>query len=65
MATVAGSGEMLLDDVRTKAARLGYSRRTAKAYTYWIRRFILFHPPSLASRGPLDGERKSQAGGGL
>lgn len=34
---------MLLDDVRERVAVLGYSGRTADAYTYWIRRFILFH----------------------
>jgi integron integrase len=34
---------MLRDDVRSRASRLGYSPKTAKAYWYWIRRFILFH----------------------
>jgi integron integrase len=34
---------MLLDDVRAAIARRGYSARTAEAYVYWVRRFILFH----------------------
>lgn len=34
---------MLLDDVRANVLRLGFSSRTAEAYIYWIRRYILFH----------------------
>lgn len=34
---------MLLDDVRQRAAMLGYSPNTAERYVYWIRRFIRFH----------------------
>ncbi len=33
----------LLDQVRTIAALRHLSPRTAEAYTYWIKRFILFH----------------------
>jgi integron integrase len=33
----------LLDQVRTTAALRHLSARTAEAYTYWIKRFILFH----------------------
>jgi integron integrase len=33
----------LLDRVRATVRRLHYSRRTEKAYVYWIRRFIFHH----------------------
>lgn len=39
----AGGGRVLLDDVRTCVARLGYSPRTGEAYVYWVRRYVLFH----------------------
>lgn len=34
---------MLIDDVVNRVRRLNYSTRTETAYTYWIKRFILFH----------------------
>ncbi len=33
----------LLDQVRERIRYLHYSRRTAEAYVFWIKRFILFH----------------------
>ena len=33
----------LLDRVRDRIRRKGYSIRTEKSYAHWIRRFILFH----------------------
>lgn len=33
----------LLDRVRDRIQRKGYSIRTEKSYAHWIRRFILFH----------------------
>lgn len=33
----------LLDRVRDRTRRKGYSIRTEKSYAHWIRRFILFH----------------------
>jgi integron integrase len=43
----------LLDQVRSRCRRLGYSVRTERAYASWIRRFVLFngkrHPRELGS----------------
>jgi integron integrase len=33
----------LLDQVQDRIRTLHYSRRTGKSYSYWIRKFILFH----------------------
>src|SRR3990167_3090967 len=33
----------LLDRVRDRIRRKGYSLRTEKSYAHWIKRFILFH----------------------
>jgi len=40
---VETSGPRLLDQVRQEIRTRHYSRRTARAYTGWIRRFIHFH----------------------
>jgi hypothetical protein len=37
------TGVRLLDQVRAAIRLRHYSRRTEKAYTGWIRRFVLFH----------------------
>src|SRR5690242_588401 len=43
----------LLDAVRATIRRLHYSRRTEKAYVFWVRRFVLFnrrkHPLDMGS----------------
>lgn len=39
----SAEGPKLFDRVRGEIYRRNYSRRTAKAYIGWIRRFILFH----------------------
>jgi integron integrase len=36
-------GPRLLDEVRNRIRTKHYSRRTEESYTYWIKRFILFH----------------------
>ena len=50
---VSGGKPRLLDQVRSRIRYLHYSRRTEKAYTYWIRRFILFndkrHPTEMGA----------------
>ena len=38
-----GSKPKLLDQVRAAIRIRHYSRRTEKAYVYWIRRFVIFH----------------------
>ena len=45
----------LLDQVREKLRLKHYSFRTEGTYTYWIKRFILFHgkrhPAEMGARG--------------
>jgi integron integrase len=38
-----GGAPKLLDRVRDRIRRKGYSLRTEKSYAHWIKRFILFH----------------------
>ena len=33
----------LLTAIRTEIRRLGYSYRTEKSYTNWVKRFVYFH----------------------
>jgi integron integrase len=42
-ATSPSSQPKLLDQVRDRIRRKGYSIRTEKSYAHWIKRFILFH----------------------
>ena len=42
-ASQSASQPKLLDQVRDRIRRKGYSIRTEKSYAHWIRRFILFH----------------------
>lgn len=42
-APASASQPKLLDQVRDRIRRKGYSIRTEKSYAHWIRRFILFH----------------------
>lgn len=46
----SASQPKLLDQVRDRIRRKGYSIRTEKSYAHWIRRFILFH----GKRHPVD-----------
>jgi integron integrase len=39
----SGSKPRLLDQVRSEIRIRHYSRRTEKAYVFWIRRFVIFH----------------------
>jgi integron integrase len=50
MSAVTVSPPRLLDRVRNAIRTRHYSRRTEKAYVYWVRRFVLFH----GKRHPLD-----------
>lgn len=49
-----GQPPRLMDQVRDRARRLGLARRTERAYSGWIRRFILYHhkrhPAQLGAR---------------
>ncbi len=47
---MAEQAPRLLDQVRERIRRLGYSRRTEQAYVGWIRRYVRFH----GLRHPLD-----------
>jgi site-specific recombinase XerD len=47
---MASNPPRLLDQIRAKIRRLGYSRRTELAYVHWAERFIRFH----GMRHPLD-----------
>ena len=38
-----GSKPKLLDQVRSAIRIRHYSRRTEKAYVFWVRRFVIFH----------------------
>jgi integron integrase len=42
-ATLPAPQPRLLDQVRLACERRHYSPRTAKSYTFWVRRYVLFH----------------------
>jgi len=43
MSEIAERPLRLLDQVAFCCRRRHYSKRTAEAYVYWVRRFVLFH----------------------
>jgi integron integrase len=50
MSGISGHPLRLLDQVTLCCRRRHYSKRTAQAYSYWTRRYVLFH----AKRHPLE-----------